>query len=66
MPSGQARVRPEGAQRFCGNDVHKDQDNKRVATIQTQHAFVFSGRSGLVVDQSSQQFEFLRQRVVDA
>lgn len=66
MLSGQTRVRPEGAQRLCGNDVHKDKDFKRVAAIQTRHAFVFSGRSGLIVDQSSQQFELLRQSVVDA
>lgn len=43
MPSGQTRVRPEGAQRLCGNDVHKDKDFKRVAAIQTRHAFVLFG-----------------------
>jgi hypothetical protein len=66
MPSGQTRVRPEGAQRLCGNDVHKDKDSSASQPSRRDTLLFFSGRSGLIVDQSSQQFEFLRQRVVDA
>jgi len=58
---------PKSVQRFWENDMHKNKDLKRVAkSVSTRRALRFCAASGLVVDQPSEQFELLRQRVVGA